>query len=255
LLQDTSGNNSQKLIEISNNLQGLNFHLVETVGSIRKFLKEGNMKKLTSKGKKMTVHFYLFNDLLIYAKPANIGKNYIFRAKYPLLGATATVLNDSERKLYAKIIVKNIVLGLSHSFQVEVSDGHKKRKFLLNTTSLEDREAWLAAFMEAIESQRIRNFAEKENFRRTKSFHATAGPLEDSDDEIEEIQITPKIHEPKKRADSTPMSHSATDVSELARPMLARRMMMSEDNVERHAWRHSVKPSAVVIQNVNKEDN
>lgn len=97
--KDTSGNNSQKLIEISNSLQGLNFHLVETFGSIRKFLKEGNMKKLTSKGKKMTVHFYLFNDMLIYAKPANIGKNYIYRAKYSLQGATAVVLNDSTSKL------------------------------------------------------------------------------------------------------------------------------------------------------------
>ena len=145
---------------------------------------------------------------------------------------------------------------MSHSFQVEVIDGHKKRKFVLITTSIEDRDSWLDAFAEAIESQKTREAEEK--MRRTKSFHSTARPVdsddeeEDETDQIEEIQIKPKMIEPKKRSDSTPMSQSTNDVSQLARPVLTRKMH-SQDLVQRADWRRSVKPTnnVVVQEDVN----
>jgi hypothetical protein len=59
----------------------------------RKFVREGRLMKITSRFVVET-HFFLFNDMLIYAYKKNIGANFTLKGIITIIKSNKTYIND-----------------------------------------------------------------------------------------------------------------------------------------------------------------
>ena len=200
------GNNIKKLIDISHCVSGIPFNLVETMGSIRKFIHESDLIKLSSKGKNMNVHFFLFNDIIIYTKPS-FGKMYNYRQYYNVSTCFVKNMNDSP------------VINLENAFQLEVQlENGCKRKLLLKALSVDEKKIWMEHLTSVI-SKYI-------NSKQTPRFSNSADIMSNNsneeyneDEQPAEIEIQTKIvTTPIKTNNSSSLSSATMRPAKTERP-------------------------------------
>eukprot|EP01090_Pellita_catalonica_P005896 TRINITY_DN16102_c0_g1_i1.p1 TRINITY_DN16102_c0_g1~~TRINITY_DN16102_c0_g1_i1.p1 ORF type:complete len:773 (-),score=158.68 TRINITY_DN16102_c0_g1_i1:127-2445(-) len=117
----------QILEQIQNKLDGF-----QVVAGGRRFIKEGPLSKLNEKGSPQERYFFLFNDVLIFAKPKRLKGKYDFRGTIPL---ASTILRENDE-------AKN-------SFKLIIMDGTQKFHILRAKTA-ENKQEWASAIEKAI---------------------------------------------------------------------------------------------------------
>jgi len=124
--------NLNQLIEVKKRLEGIkNFPLVN---SQRRLIKEGPAIKLNRTGIKQTRQLFLFNDVLIYAKPKSRNSNtFIYKG--------IIMLHD----LYINEVNYE-------STTICMLRGDKRHKFDIKLTSQQETKAWAEKFGPAIKS-------------------------------------------------------------------------------------------------------
>lgn len=122
-----------RMVEISQKITGLGeFKLVSPS---RYFIRDGKMDKV-SHGKRQPRHFFLFNDVLLYAKANNLKKTYQYKDMVLLDRLLVRPLSNTDKLQYA--------------FELCRLDA-KKRKYICICSSDAEREEWIADIQKCID--------------------------------------------------------------------------------------------------------
>eukprot|EP01105_Mastigella_eilhardi_P011845 TRINITY_DN2719_c0_g1_i3.p1 TRINITY_DN2719_c0_g1~~TRINITY_DN2719_c0_g1_i3.p1 ORF type:complete len:619 (+),score=191.79 TRINITY_DN2719_c0_g1_i3:40-1857(+) len=134
----SNSENMKKMLAINNSIVGhKHMNLVHTN---RRFVMEGNLVKVSAKGKSQTVHCFLFNDMFITCKPK-------MGSKYQLSGNVLLSKIDVES-------IENITKELSDPIKVIRKDKvvndptQTPAYFFLCCASSEEKNKWLTTFTE-----------------------------------------------------------------------------------------------------------
>mmetsp|Transcript_16155 Transcript_16155/g.48522 ORF Transcript_16155/g.48522 Transcript_16155/m.48522 type:complete len:663 (-) Transcript_16155:100-2088(-) len=123
--------NINKLTLIETQIHGLNIKLVMRG---RRFIRDGRLVKVAH-GKHQERQFWVFNDVLLYAKPLKKADRYQFKGFVPLAHARLEVLTDTD--------------SLKNAFSIERTDTTKK--YLIYAKPPEQSSFWIKDLTQAIQ--------------------------------------------------------------------------------------------------------
>eukprot|EP01088_Endostelium_zonatum_P018211 TRINITY_DN5753_c0_g1_i1.p1 TRINITY_DN5753_c0_g1~~TRINITY_DN5753_c0_g1_i1.p1 ORF type:complete len:810 (-),score=147.38 TRINITY_DN5753_c0_g1_i1:3-2432(-) len=124
---------TQRLVEIHKRITACEVDLIKPH---RKFIREGELVKI-SKGKAQARHFFLFNDLLLYTKPAgSVRDNYVFKGYIQLDKCLCTCVQDTAKEKNAFKLIR-------------VDD--KKKNYVICASTPAQRDEWANDVMKCID--------------------------------------------------------------------------------------------------------
>lgn len=131
--------NRQKVLQIQNSFMASSIFAseVKIVEPSRVFIKEGSLLKICRKARKMR-HFFLFNDILIYADLMPLQEKYIFHLQIELSKLRLQDVPDSGGRD-----------PITNAFQMI----NQKKSFIVIAKSKEEKYEWMGAIMSAIDEE------------------------------------------------------------------------------------------------------
>eukprot|EP00004_Rigifila_ramosa_P027461 TRINITY_DN897_c0_g1_i1.p1 TRINITY_DN897_c0_g1~~TRINITY_DN897_c0_g1_i1.p1 ORF type:complete len:730 (-),score=163.95 TRINITY_DN897_c0_g1_i1:102-2246(-) len=130
-------NNQRRLIEIQSSLEGLEGSLLE---ASRRFITEGTFKKVC-KGAADERHFFLFNDIILYAKPKSSKGTYQWKGTFVI---NSTLI----RPCLSDPTYKDVAF--------EIVSMEKKKKYIIVTNTADECRRWLSE-IDGLMQEQLRN--------------------------------------------------------------------------------------------------
>jgi len=116
-------------LQIEKSISGGDLHLIETVGSIRKFIREGRLEVIEN-NKSSERYLWLFNDLLICAKPRN-NAPHLFKEKIYLDKCKLTPISSG------------VILQFTFMLEYYSIDSSEMKKSFFVASNGEEMQDWI----------------------------------------------------------------------------------------------------------------